>query len=361
MTSIPSSSSSATVATETSTRSTSLSSPYLAFSINTAQHLPSQPLSTHDSPSQLNALKHRRVSLALPSSPRVVKTPAFRDEMALSDSSTYPKTGSSPNPNSSGNSSFKSKLNQTGDMNIRLSQDVYDPFDESEGDIGTEGDLDTGHDVDAEDIDFNDGHAKKKRGRTKKSAAGGGTMPATATASSSTATPSTGIAPEKKPRKKWTEEETNELIRGCQKHGVGNWKTILQDKSLKFCERTAVDLKDRFRTRFPDAYKDHYPNARTHLSSKVRSIQPDGTQLFTKMRNKKRRPFTPEEDAALKAGYEQHGTLWAVIARMSIFVLSGRKSTDLRDRFRNAYPDLKREGEGTREGTREDGEGEGGE
>ena len=29
------------------------------------------------------------------------------------------------------------------------------------------------------------------------------------------------------------------------KHGVGNWKTILQDPDLKFHDRSAVDLKDR--------------------------------------------------------------------------------------------------------------------
>ncbi|PPR07991.1 hypothetical protein CVT24_002703 [Panaeolus cyanescens] len=351
MASMPSSSSSSsTLAAGTSTRSTTLSSPYLSFSINTNQHFPSQPLTTHDSSAQPNALKHRRVSLALPSSPRVVKTPAFRDEMALSDSSANPRTGASSNHNGSGNTSLKSKLGRTDDMNLQLSQDLYSTFDESEGDVGTEGDLEVGNGGDAEDLDFNEEDArvsvgmpeqsKKKRGRAKKPVNGDGILPPSAIASSSVTTTPVGVAPEKKPRKKWTEEETNELIKGCQKHGVGNWKTILQDKSLKFCDRTAVDLKDRFRTRFPDAYKDHYPNARTHLSSKVRSIQPDGTQLFTKMRNKKRRPFTPEEDAALKAGYEQHGTLWAVIARMTIFVLSGRKSTDLRDRFRNAYPDL---------------------
>ena len=95
-----------------------------------------------------------------------------------------------------------------------------------------------------------------------------------------------------------------------------------------------------FRTYFPDAYRQHYPNARTHLSSKVRSTLPDGTPLFEKTRSKRRRPFTEEEDRALKAGYEKHGTVWATIVKDPVFKDQARRSTDLRDRFRNAFPEL---------------------
>jgi len=139
---------------------------------------------------------------------------------------------------------------------------------------------------------------------------------------------------------------------------VGNWKAILNDPTLHFDNRSPVDLKDRwvplfsytrfsssssnssFRTYFPDAYKQHYPNAKTHLSSKVRSALPDGTSIFEKTRSKKRRPFTEEEDRALKAGYDRHGTVWATIVKDPIFQEQNRRSTDLRDRFRNAFPDL---------------------
>ncbi|KAH0579531.1 hypothetical protein H2248_002385 [Termitomyces sp. 'cryptogamus'] len=145
---------------------------------------------------------------------------------------------------------------------------------------------------------------------------------------------------EKKQRKKWSDEETQMLVAGCNRHGVGNWKTILSDPTLRFDNRSPVDLKDRFRTYFPDAYKRHYPNARTHLSSKVRSTLPDGSSLFEKTRSKKRRPFTEEEDRALKAGYEKHGTVWATIVKDPVFREQGRRSTDLRDRFRNAFPEL---------------------
>ncbi|KAH0834112.1 hypothetical protein J3R83DRAFT_11400 [Lanmaoa asiatica] len=145
---------------------------------------------------------------------------------------------------------------------------------------------------------------------------------------------------QKKQRKKWTEQETQMLVDGCNTWGVGNWKAILKDPKLKFDNRSPVDLKDRFRTYFPDAYKEHYPNAKTHLSSKVRSTLPDGRSIFEKTRSKKRRPFTDEEDRALKAGYEKHGTVWATIVKDPIFQEQNRRSTDLRDRFRNAFPEL---------------------
>ncbi|EIN05731.1 hypothetical protein PUNSTDRAFT_106713 [Punctularia strigosozonata HHB-11173 SS5] len=149
--------------------------------------------------------------------------------------------------------------------------------------------------------------------------------------------------PEKKTRKKWSMEETQMLVVGCNKacfHGVGNWKAMLKDPELRFDGRSAVDLKDRFRTYYPDAYKQHYPNAKTHLSSKVRSTLPDGTSIFEKTRSKKRRPFTEDEDRALKAGYEKHGTVWSTIVRDPVFREQNRRSTDLRDRFRNAFPEL---------------------
>ncbi|PGH12151.1 hypothetical protein AJ79_04445 [Helicocarpus griseus UAMH5409] len=62
---------------------------------------------------------------------------------------------------------------------------------------------------------------------------------------------------QKQPRKKlrkWTEEETKDLLRGVVKCGVGNWKAILSQPELKFNQRTAGNLKDRFRVCCPWAY-----------------------------------------------------------------------------------------------------------
>ncbi|KAI0697777.1 hypothetical protein BC835DRAFT_1337111 [Cytidiella melzeri] len=235
---------------------------------------------TASSSSTVSTLKQqRRVSLALPSSPRQFPAWAFRDDTAVG-------VGASSTP----------------------------------------------------------AHVPEKRGKIRRIVSdnddGEGAPESSNGAGPSAASPSAATEPSKKPRKKWSIEETQMLVDGCNKWGVGNWKTILNDPELKFDNRSPVDLKDRFRTYFPDAYKHHYPNARTHLSTKTRSTHPDGSPLFCASRSKKRRPFTPEEDAALKAGYDKHGTVWATIVKDPIFQEQNRRSTDLRDRFRNAWPEL---------------------
>ncbi|KAF2727350.1 hypothetical protein EJ04DRAFT_389381, partial [Polyplosphaeria fusca] len=48
-------------------------------------------------------------------------------------------------------------------------------------------------------------------------------------------------------RNKWSEQETQDLLRGVSKFGIGNWKKILQCPEFAFNQRTTVDLKDRFR------------------------------------------------------------------------------------------------------------------
>lgn len=54
--------------------------------------------------------------------------------------------------------------------------------------------------------------------------------------------------------RKWTEEESFELMRGIARCGVGHWTAILSQKDLKFNKRTAVNLKDRFRVCCPWAF-----------------------------------------------------------------------------------------------------------
>ncbi|GJC82862.1 telomere-associated protein 1 [Colletotrichum liriopes] len=55
-----------------------------------------------------------------------------------------------------------------------------------------------------------------------------------------------------KPRRKWSEAETNHLLLGVNRHGVGKWTDILADPDFNFNDRTAGDLKDRFRTCCPN-------------------------------------------------------------------------------------------------------------
>jgi hypothetical protein len=54
-----------------------------------------------------------------------------------------------------------------------------------------------------------------------------------------------------KPRRKWSDEETRHLLLGVHKYGVGKWTTILEDDEFSFNNRSAGDLKDRFRTCCP--------------------------------------------------------------------------------------------------------------
>ncbi|KAK9462266.1 uncharacterized protein V1516DRAFT_674170 [Lipomyces oligophaga] len=143
-------------------------------------------------------------------------------------------------------------------------------------------------------------------------------------------------AQKRKTRTKWTDAETNDLLRGCTIHGVGNWKKILQDAQFTFNNRSAVDLKDRFRTYFPDEYRRLYPNATTHGGRRQRAPLPTA---LPKVNRKERRSFTPSEDQRLLQGFLKHGPSWSKIQKDEEFRLFDRRSTDLRDRFRNAFPD----------------------
>lgn len=146
------------------------------------------------------------------------------------------------------------------------------------------------------------------------------------------------VGSKRRSRLGWTEEETRNLMEGCRVHGVGNWKKILTDPQFRFNGRTAVDLKDRFRTSFPAEYSRLYPNARTHKSKKnagSREIGPD----LVKINRKERRSFTSDEDERLLQGFLKHGPAWSKIQRDTSLGLFNRRSTDLRDRFRNAFPE----------------------
>lgn len=138
-------------------------------------------------------------------------------------------------------------------------------------------------------------------------------------------------------RVRWTNEETEYLIEGCKVYGVGNWKKILMDPRFHFNKRTAVDLKDRFRTSFPEDYGRLYPNATTH-KSKHQAREVDSSRL-KKINRKERCRFTPEEDERLLQGFNKHGASWSKIQTDPEFGFQSRRSTDLRDRFRNAFPE----------------------
>ncbi|EPS26873.1 hypothetical protein PDE_01813 [Penicillium oxalicum 114-2] len=82
--------------------------------------------------------------------------------------------------------------------------------------------------------------------------------------------------------RKWTEEETDALLRGVIKCGIGNWTAILAQPELKFNKRTASNLKDRFRVCCPWAYRASDPNEaikllRDQLANSLLKAQADNS------------------------------------------------------------------------------------
>ena len=187
-------------------------------------------------------------------------------------------------------------------------------------------------------------------------------------------------------RNKWSEEETRQLLLGVQKHGMGNWKRILDDPAFAtaFNNRKAVHLKDRFRTCFPDGIDSGLPAAATQTmrrataqdssaASQSRSLsgseegiesilgtstykvrkkrkdhRKDASDLFqlgitapfSKSKRRPRRAFTEEEDRNILLGFEKYGqSSWSRIQQDPAFGLESRRPTDIRDRFRNRYPE----------------------
>lgn len=63
--------------------------------------------------------------------------------------------------------------------------------------------------------------------------------------------------------RKWTDQETTDLLKGVVKCGIGNWTAILQQPELNFNKRSASNLKDRFRVCCPWAYGAADPNEAT--------------------------------------------------------------------------------------------------
>ncbi|KAK0633639.1 hypothetical protein B0T14DRAFT_416569, partial [Immersiella caudata] len=204
-----------------------------------------------------------------------------------------------------------------------------------------------------------------------------------------------------KPRRKWSDEETNHLLLGVSRHGVGKWTTILEDPDFKFNDRSAGDLKDRFRTCCPDELRSNSTpvggkkqrslasgstgtpgpasasSANTtprYSSDRYREICPAPAQSqndsdsapanrqqrksrahrkkmedlvelgihgpFKKSHRRERRPFTDQDDKEILEGLDQYGPAWTKIQRDRRFNLSTRQPTDLRDRVRNKYPEI---------------------
>ncbi|KAI4620573.1 uncharacterized protein J4E87_007261 [Alternaria ethzedia] len=197
-----------------------------------------------------------------------------------------------------------------------------------------------------------------------------------------------------KKRNKWSEQETKDLLLGVSRYGIGNWKKILQDQDFAFNNRTAVDLKDRFRVCCPgeglkprqpktkgkekismvetppdlpdqaiythqhslpisERYSDNnlIPNSPNPTENQQRgatrnkaTTQLDLAELgirepFSKTTRRPRRAFSARDDVNLLKGFEKYGSVWHSMRDDEDLGFATRHPTDLRDRFRIRYPD----------------------
>jgi hypothetical protein len=191
------------------------------------------------------------------------------------------------------------------------------------------------------------------------------------------------------PRNKWTKEETNKLLLGVARHGIGAWTNILKDAEFKFNGRTTVDLKDRWRICCPkefrmkdsknaprhesgrkslgnakssgylledilagsgeDSCNDEKeslatqkpaPKSRAHRRNLEDLVELGIKEPLKKSQRRERRPFSDEEDQNIIQGFKEFGNAWSLIQKDARFRLQDRRPTDLRDRLRNKYPKL---------------------
>ncbi|KAF2997447.1 hypothetical protein E8E13_006380 [Curvularia kusanoi] len=178
-------------------------------------------------------------------------------------------------------------------------------------------------------------------------------------------------------RTRWTQKETEDLLIGVSRFGIGKWKKILECEDFQFQGRTAVDLKDRFRVCRPGeglkARKVAPPEASTTSKQKkdelsvvalpspgaqlslsdgrrvsveqepVSESAPSKTQVygpFLKSKRRERREFSEEDDKNLLKGFKRYGPVWHKMRDDFELGFGMRHPTDLRDRFRIRYPEL---------------------
>lgn len=164
----------------------------------------------------------------------------------------------------------------------------------------------------------------------------------------------------RRPRRRWSDHETMDLLAGVKKHGVGKWKQILVDPDFSFVGRSSVDLKDRYRVcatnsnvakygpsprRSPSAADTSGPNTLTSIvrdsasPERVLPVSPAANLEQPTKQRRKRRVWTDYEDSNLLKGVAKHGFQWTAIHDDRDLDLGHRKATDLRDRIRNRFPD----------------------
>ncbi|KIW15193.1 hypothetical protein PV08_05238 [Exophiala spinifera] len=164
----------------------------------------------------------------------------------------------------------------------------------------------------------------------------------------------------RRPRRRWSDNETMDLLAGVRKYGVGKWKQILVDPDFNFVGRSSVDLKDRYRVCAANNNIAKYgPSPRrspsaTDLSAAsapggiardsaspehILPTSPPASLEQPQRQRRRRRVWTDYEDSNLLKGVARHGFQWTAIHDDRDLDLGHRKATDLRDRIRNRFPD----------------------
>lgn len=170
----------------------------------------------------------------------------------------------------------------------------------------------------------------------------------------------------KRVRNKWTVEETEHLLKGVSRFGVGSWTRIWNCSDYHFNNRTALDLKDRFRICFPDHKKTGKQSKSSSKSGESISSGRDEQQVtvrrakrgppservapstleklgiskpFEETKRRTRHSYSTAEDESLLKGFKKHGKAWTAMVEDPELNLSSRKPIDLRDRMRTRYPE----------------------
>jgi hypothetical protein len=183
-------------------------------------------------------------------------------------------------------------------------------------------------------------------------------------------------------RKRWSNQETKDLLMGVSRFGIGNWKKILHCPDLSFDGRTAVDLKDRFRVCCPgEGLKQRKPKGKGVAAAEKSLLPPSPSRIsepmggqsfvgtvqvvprvskeqgrpdtkstvselaemgirgpFAKSTRRPRCEFTEEDDVNLLNGFKKYGPVWHLMRDDTELGFGARHPTDLRDRFRIRYP-----------------------
>ena len=140
----------------------------------------------------------------------------------------------------------------------------------------------------------------------------------------------------------------------------------MEDGSFSFENRTAVDLKDRYRVCTSGPNKIRYvieaqragepltPSSSSTINMRVGSKKltdeteahasrssppPEAPPTKRTTGRRVRRAWTSDEDENLLKGVVKHGFQWTAIHDDKELDLSHRKATDLRDRIRNKFPE----------------------